>query len=56
MVLPHSGLDIIFSTYMNLRPDLSLFEGVGFLPDLWVPPVESLDRVLAFVERYGLNR
>jgi len=55
MVLPHSGLDIIFSTYMNLRPDLSLFEGVGFLPDLWVPPVESLDRVLAFVERYGLN-
>jgi len=54
-ILPHSRLDIIFSTYMNLRPDLSLFEGVGFLPDLWVPPGESLERVLAFIERYGLN-
>ena len=54
--LPYSGLDIVLGTELNLRPDLSLFEGVGFLPDLWVPPDESLERALAFVERYGLNR
>ena len=54
--LPHSGLDIVFGMTLNLRPDLSQFEGVGFLPDLWVPPGESLERVLAFIERYGLNR
>jgi len=39
-----------------VHPDLSQFEGVGFLPDLWVPPGEALDRVLAFIERYGLNK
>ena len=54
--LPHSGIDIIFGQELHLRPDLSQFEGIGFLPDLWVPPGESLERVLAFVERYGLNR
>ena len=54
--LPHSGFALTFGTSLNLRPDLSQFEGVGFLPDLWVPPGESLERVLAFVERYGLNR
>jgi len=54
-MLPRSGLDIIFGTELHLRPDFSRFEGVGFLPDLWVPPGEALDRVLAFIERYGLN-
>ena len=54
--LPHSGIDIIFGQELHVRPDLSQFEGIGFLPDLWVPPGESLERVLAFIERYGLNR
>jgi len=54
--LPRSGFAIIFGTSLNLRPDLSQFEGVGFLPDLWVPPGESLERALRFIERYGLNR
>ena len=54
--LPRSGFDVSFGFNLNLRPDLSRFEGVGFLPDLWVPPRESLERVLAFIERYGLNR
>jgi len=26
------------------------------MPDLWVQPEESLQRALAFIERYGLNR
>ena len=56
IALPRSGAEIAFGGWLNLRPDLSRFEGVGFLPDLWVPPGESLERVLAFVERYGLAR
>ena len=52
--LPYSGLDIMFGLQLGLRPDLSQFEGLGFKPDLWVPPGESLERVLRFVERYGL--
>jgi len=54
--LPNSGLPVAFGATLNLRPDFSQFEGVGFLPDLWAPPGESLERALAFVERYGLNR
>ena len=56
ITLPRSGLEMRIGTVLTLRPDLSQFEGVGFLPDLWVPPGESLERVLAFIERYGLNR
>ena len=52
--LPHSGLDIIFGTGLMLRPDLSQFEGVGFLPGLWVPSEEALERALAFLARHGL--
>ena len=54
--LPNSGLDLRFGTSLSLRPDFSQFEGVGFMPDLWVQPEESLQRALAFIERYGLNR
>ena len=53
--LPHSGLGIMFGTELNLRPDLSQFEGAGFMPDLWIPPEESLERVLRFIERAGLQ-
>ncbi|MCL2558383.1 MAG: S41 family peptidase [Treponema sp.] len=55
-VLPHSGIAVIFGIQLHLRPDFSQFEGVGFMPDLWVPPDQSLHRVLAFIERYGLLR
>ncbi|MCL2558629.1 MAG: S41 family peptidase, partial [Treponema sp.] len=54
--LPLSGIHVIYGAELNLRPDFSQFEGVGFMPDLWVPPDQSLERVLAFIERYGLLR
>ncbi|MCL2609910.1 MAG: S41 family peptidase [Treponema sp.] len=55
--LPHSRFNLQFGiAELHLRPDLSQFEGVGLLPDLWVPPGESLERVLAFIERYGIRR
>lgn len=53
--LPHSGLLVQLSIgNLNIRPDLSEFEGIGFMPDLWVPPRDSLERVLAFIEKYGI--
>jgi len=55
-ILPYSGLPVIFGTQLHLRHDLTRFEGIGFMPDLWVPPQESLERVLRFIERYGLAR
>ena len=55
-MLPRSGLDVMFGMDLNLRPDLSQFEGVGFMPDLWVHPDYALERTLAFIERYGLAR
>ena len=54
--LPHSNLEISFGTTLALRPDLSPFEGIGFMPDLYVPTGESLERVLKFIERYGLAK
>jgi len=53
--LPHSGLLVrLGSPRLNLRPDLSAFEGAGFMPDLWVHPRDSLERALAFIERHGV--
>ncbi|MCL1882772.1 MAG: S41 family peptidase [Defluviitaleaceae bacterium] len=49
-VLPSSRFEIAFGTTLSIRPDLSPFEGVGFMPDLWVPPNESLERVLKMIE------
>jgi len=52
--LPYSGIDISFGVNLTLRSDLSKFEGLGFMPDLWVQPEESLERVIHFIERYKL--
>ena len=51
-VLPSSRFEITFGTTLNVRPDLTTFEGVGFMPDLWVPPILSLQRVLRMIARY----
>ncbi|MCL2322786.1 MAG: S41 family peptidase [Oscillospiraceae bacterium] len=53
--LPESKFHIYFGIGLNIRSDLSQFESVGFAPDLWVPPGESLDRVIKFIEQYKLK-
>jgi hypothetical protein len=53
VALPYSKVALSFGTSLHIRPDLSPIEGIGFMPDLWVPPGESLERVLKFIERYG---
>ena len=54
--LPYSRVNIRFGRQLNLLPDLSPFEGVGFSPDLWVPPNVSLERVLRFVHNLNAER
>jgi len=52
--LPVSGFELGFGTSLNVRTDLSRFEGIGFAPDLWVPPQDGLERILKFIERYEI--
>jgi len=40
-----------FGTSLNLRPNLSQLEGVGFLPDFWVSPDMSIERILQHIYR-----
>ena len=49
--LPESGLMIQFGIELDIQKDLSSFENYGYAPDLWVPPGESLERVMAFLGR-----
>jgi len=49
-VLPNTGLSVFFGTKLFLPPDFSLTEGIGFLPDLWVPTDQALDLSLAAIE------
>jgi len=50
-VLPYSRLKVNFGVSLNVRTDLSQFEGIGFVPDLWVAPNDALERTLKFIER-----
>ena len=54
--LPYSRVNIRLGIQFNILPDLSPFEGVGFSPDLWVPPNASLERVLRFVHNLNAVR
>ncbi|MCL2557852.1 MAG: hypothetical protein FWE09_05180 [Treponema sp.] len=55
--LPNSNLETQFgSLTLSLRPDFSQHEGVGYPPDLWVHPRNSMERALAFIERHGIPR
>lgn len=49
-VLPNSGLPVQFGTKLFLPPDLSFTEGIGYLPDVWVPTDQTLDKTLAAIE------
>ena len=53
--LPYSRTNVAFGTHLNILPDLSPFEGVGFAPDLWVAPDASLERVLLFAKNLGFT-
>ncbi len=52
--LPHSGIRVYFGTGLLLGPGGENIEGVGFLPDLWVNPVDAEDAVVRLCRYYGL--
>ncbi len=49
-VLPNTGLSVYFGTKLFFPPDFSLTEGIGYLPDLWVPTNQALDLSLAAIK------
>lgn len=51
VALPESQTRIQCGVTLFLPTDLSPFEGVGYRPDLWVPPGEGLERITAFIRR-----
>lgn len=53
--LPHSGLDLYFGTGWHLTDDGQNRDGVGYLPDLWVPPSRVLERTEKMIVYYDLT-
>jgi len=50
--LPNSGVFFQIGVSLFFPPDLSVIEGKGLAPDIWVAPSTALDKTLAFIERY----
>ncbi len=50
-MLPNSGIMIWISINFNIFPDHQTREGVGLLPDLWVPADEAVNYAVAAVRR-----
>jgi len=50
--LPHSGVFFQAGVTLFFPPEISIIEGTGFAPDIWVEPSEAMDKTLTFIERY----
>lgn len=46
-VLPNSKITIVYGSNLRLYNDI--VEGVGFEPDIWINSIDSIDRVLKFI-------
>lgn len=53
--LPHSGLNLYFGTGLTMKEETVNREGVGYLPDLWVPSARALDLAEKMITYYDLN-
>ena len=54
LYLSNSGINIRFGTSIAFYDSLENLDGIGYSPDLWVEPKESLDAVVRLCEYYGL--
>ncbi len=54
LYLPNSGIDLRFGTNCCFYQSLEQTEGIGYSPDLWVEPEDSLDAVVRLCNYYGL--
>ncbi len=50
--LPHSATLVAWGTALYLDPDLTIREGTGYLPDLWVHPEDALELAVKFINNY----
>ncbi len=50
--LPHSAIPIQMGVSLFLELDLSMREGIGIEPDIWVDPRGSLDLAIKFANNY----
>jgi hypothetical protein len=53
--LPNSGLQVRLTNKLFLEPDLASTQGIGYLPDLWVPASKALPYTLAAIKRGWLQ-
>ena len=48
--LPNSKIPLYISHKLYMRTDFINMDGLGFQPDLWVKPEQSLDRVIKYLQ------
>lgn len=54
--LPNSSLGLYFGTGLSMTEDVENRDGVGYLPDLWVEPLDARKAVFRLMEYYGLTQ
>lgn len=52
-ILPASNIPVFFGSNIIMSPGVE--ENKGYLPDFWVQPENSLDRVIKFIKNYDLK-
>ena len=53
--LPDSGIILYFGTGLYLSSN-HMGEGTGFMPDIWTPSSNALDRVIKLINKNALNK
>ena len=56
LYLPNSGIMLQFGTSCDFYQGMEKTEGIGYSPDLWVEPADSLDAVVRLCNYYGLYK
>lgn len=54
LYLPNSGIELRFGANCSFYQSLEKTDGIGYSPDLWVEPGDSLDAVVRLCNYYGL--
>lgn len=49
--LPNSKLPVTLPVKLNVPTDLQFREGIGYLPDLWVPSADAVDATVAAIRK-----
>jgi len=55
VVLPYSRYRAVLSASISINSDMRNLEGMGLYPDIYVPPTQAVDRVIAMIEKYEIG-